>query len=192
MKPAIPPGVVIAVTGLPGSGKSLVARTIASELGLEVRVMGDVVRREAMRRGLELTPENVEQVARELRNTMGRGAVAILLSGELDPGSSYVVDGLRSLEEAEVFRRRGWKVYIVGVHASRRIRVERLRTRGRPGEDSEKALVLRDMSNLELGVGEALAMADYIIVNDGSVDDLRMEAARIARVIACEEDKSRG
>jgi len=45
---------LILIAGMPGSGKSIVS-SIARELGLPVYVMGDVVREEARRRGIEPT-----------------------------------------------------------------------------------------------------------------------------------------
>ncbi|BAN90570.1 AAA family ATPase [Aeropyrum camini] len=185
---APPQGLIVAVTGLPGSGKSVAARIIAEELGVEVRVMGDVVREETVRRGLEPTPENVERVARTLREELGRAAVARLLIERLEPGRSYVLDGLRSVEEAEVLASAGWRVFVVGVYAPRKRRLERLMRRRRAGETLEEVLALRDASNLKLGVGEALALSDYLIVNTGSLEDLELEARRAARVAACGGD----
>ncbi|GBF08701.1 UPF0200 protein [Aeropyrum pernix] len=185
---ASPNRLIVAVTGLPGSGKSVVARIVAEELGLEVKVMGDVVREETMKRGLEPTPENVERVARMLREELGRAAVAKLLAERLEPGKSYVLDGLRSVEEAEVLARAGWRVFIIGVYAPRKQRLERLMRRRRSGETVWEILELRDASNIELGVGEALALSDYLIVNTGSLEDLEFEARRAARVAVCGGD----
>jgi len=47
--------IVIGVTGMPGAGKDTV-RDIVREYGFPVVVMGDEVRAEAARRGLEPTP----------------------------------------------------------------------------------------------------------------------------------------
>ena len=52
---------VIGLAGMPGSGKSVVVDT-ARELGYDIVVMGDVVRQETLKRGLELTPQNVGKV----------------------------------------------------------------------------------------------------------------------------------
>jgi dephospho-CoA kinase len=186
---------LVAVTGLPGSGKSLVARLMAEELGARVYVMGDVVRREVARRGLELTAENVERVARELRRERGEAAVAEMLMDELEGVEGpVVVDGLRSVAEAEAFRRRGWRVVVVAVFAPRRLRAERLRSRGRAGEagDVYRLLEVRDRANISYGVAEAMALADYMIVNASSLEDLAMEARRLARVIACDAGKGDG
>jgi len=98
------PRIIIAVTGMPGSGKSLIAEEIAAWFGYRVYKMGDVVRGEVRRRGLPLTVENVERVATELRRLYGKGAVARLLLEHLenDPGEGVVVDGMRSMEEARI------------------------------------------------------------------------------------------
>ncbi len=185
----------IAVTGLPGSGKSLVARFIAEELGAPLYVMGDLVRREVKRRGLPLTYENVERVARELRERYGRAAVAQLLARELEGVEGpVVVDGLRSVEEARLLESRGWRVVIVAVFSPRRLRASRIAARGRAGEagDPERLVEERDRANIEFGVAEAMALADYMIVNTGGVEELEMEARRIARVAVCGEGEDRG
>ena len=49
--------IVVGLTGMPGSGKSLVVAAARLE-GYDVVVMGDVVREETKKRGLELNPKN--------------------------------------------------------------------------------------------------------------------------------------
>ncbi|MEB3780288.1 MAG: AAA family ATPase [Desulfurococcales archaeon] len=176
---------LIAVTGMPGSGKSSVAKAIAEILGAEVYVMGDVVRREVARRGLELNTRNLEAVASELRRLYGRSAVAKLLLEELRglEAEYTVIDGLRGREEAEVFRSLGG-LCIVAVHSSPLTRYRRLLARGRRddirGWDDFR---LRDERNIEFGIGEVIALADYMIVNEGSLEDLRKASERVAVAI---------
>ena len=66
---------VIGLAGMPGSGKSLVVEA-AKELGYAIVVMGDVIREETSKRGLELTPQNVGKVMLELRMEGGITVVA--------------------------------------------------------------------------------------------------------------------
>ena len=61
----------IAFTGMPGAGKSEAVR-VAEELGIAVVRMGDVVRNEARKRGLELSDENVGGLADEMRREHGK------------------------------------------------------------------------------------------------------------------------
>ncbi|KSW12649.1 dephospho-CoA kinase [Pyrodictium occultum] len=163
---------------MPGSGKSLFS-SVAREMGLPVYVMGDVVREEARRRGLEPTPSNLNMVARLLRKEEGPAAVALRVAGRLERGSSpvVVVDGVRSLVEVEVFQRLG-RVITVAVHASPRTRFERLRRRGRPGDPgSWEEFRERDMTELSFSLGSVIALADYMLVNEGPVEEF-LKAAR--------------
>jgi len=184
--------VIVAVTGMPGSGKSLVARVLAEALGAEYYSMGDAVRREVERRGLPLTVENVEYVATMLRREHGRAAVAKLLLPDIEnAGTEYVVvDGLRSVDEAGVLASAG-RVCIVAVHASPKVRLERLMRRGRVDDiRGARDLALRDRKNLEYGIGEAIALADFMIVNEGSIEEARRQALIVARRIADGKGKS--
>lgn len=52
------PGVLITISGTPGSGKSTVARLLKERLGLPYIYAGDLFRREAERRGLSLAAFN--------------------------------------------------------------------------------------------------------------------------------------
>ena len=173
---------LIAVTGMPGSGKSSVARLIADSLDAKLYVMGDVVRREVIRRGLELNTRNLEAVARDLRRLYGRSAVARLLLEELRRVESdyVVIDGLRGREEAMVLGGLG-SLCIVAVHSSPLTRYKRLLSRGRRDDIRGWGdFLLRDERNLEFGIGEVIALADYMIVNEGSLDELITASRRIA------------
>lgn len=176
--------IVVAVTGLPGSGKSLVAQVIAEYLKLPLISMGDLVREEVKRRGLELTPWNLEVVAIELRRERGSSVVAQMLLEEVKrrglSSEGLVVDGVRSLEEVKVLSSLG-RVCVVGVFAPPRLRFERLLKRGRVGDvKSLEEFKMRDWYNLNYGIGNLLALADYMIVNDSTPEDL----ARASRAVA--------
>ena len=54
---------LVCVVGMPGSGKSLVSQ-VARELGFDVVVMGDAVREEAKRRGIEPTGPKMRELMR--------------------------------------------------------------------------------------------------------------------------------
>ncbi|MEM2203102.1 MAG: AAA family ATPase [Sulfolobales archaeon] len=184
--------IAIVVTGMPGSGKSIFSET-AREMGFEVYVMGDVVRRELVRRGLPITRSNMAMVAVELRKIYGDDFVAKMTVGEVfssrggPEGCRYVViDGSRSLREIEVFRKSFSEVIIVGIHASPKTRFARLSSRGREGDPkSWEEFAARDSLELSLGLGGVIAMADIMIVNDGiDIQEFRRRAVEVLRGIA--------
>src|SRR4030042_5262282 len=66
---------VVGLTGMPGSGKSLVVDT-ARDLGYKIVTMGDVVREQTRLRGLEPTPQHVGKVMVEVRAQEGNYVIA--------------------------------------------------------------------------------------------------------------------
>jgi len=174
--------ILICITGMPCSGKSLVAKAL-SLVADYVISMGDIVREEALRRGVELTPNNLAKLAKELRRLGGPDVIArevVSRIGRIN-ANIIVIDGVRSLDEISVFKNFG-KVYIVAVHSSPKTRFTRLLARGREGDPRDwSEFVLRDMSEIELGIGSVIALADVMIVNEG-IDESSLKDYVISKV----------
>ena len=89
-------------------------------------------------------------------------------------GDIFLVDGCRSLDEVQSYRRLSKEVYIIGVHAPRMIRYDRLVQRGR--EDAPKNIEEfdeRDNRELGWGLGNVIALSDILIVNNSDLDSFR-------------------
>ena len=159
---------VLGVAGMPGSGKSLIVR-VAGENGYDVVVMGDVVRREAGKKNLQPSPENIGKVMLELREKEGKDVIAkrcIPLIGGAKK-HKVVVDGIRSLDEVEEFKKRFPKFSLIAICASPETRFQRLFRRRRSDDaDGWDAFHKRDMRELSVGLGNAIAMAEYVLVNE--------------------------
>jgi dephospho-CoA kinase len=126
---------IIGFVGLPGSGKGE-ASQIARQHGLAVVVMGDVIRREAARQGLEPTDENLGRIGSALRAAEGPEAVAkrTFENAKAAGKDVVVVDGLRSREEADFFRAHVDEFLLVEVCAPVQARLKWLAARGRPDD----------------------------------------------------------
>ena len=176
---------VIGLAGMPGSGKSLVVDT-AREMGYDVVVMGDVVRQETTKRGLELSPQNVGKVMLELRQEGGNYVIAKKCIPKIEQQTSpkVLIDGLRSLYEADIFKEHFAKFSLVAVHASPEIRFNRLSNRRRSDDPAEwKVFNERDMREIGVGLGNVIAMAEQMIVNDNSVEYVKAKVkASLERV----------
>jgi dephospho-CoA kinase len=157
---------LVAITGMPGAGKSTAATALEAH-GYRRIVMGDVIREETRRRGLEPNQANTGSVMLSLREKYGAGAVAEVCVTSLRATERLVVvDGIRSMAEVDVFQRVG-KVMLLAVHASRARRLALLTDRRRSdAPPTQAAFEERDSRELSIGVGDAIALADECVSNE--------------------------
>ena len=165
---------------MPAAGKEEAVR-VARSIGFDIVRMGDVVREEAARRGLPITDSAVGGMAHQDRVEHGFGIWAErtlpLLRGE-----RILIDGLRGKAELEVYRRAfGDRLVVLAVHASPRTRYERVVRRARADDArTREAFLARDARELGWGLGEVIATADLLLVNEGS---LEAHGRRVAKAI---------
>jgi dephospho-CoA kinase len=159
-----------------GSGKTTLA-SYAKCYGYKTLTMGDVVRNIVVSEGLEPTPLNLGLVAESIRRREGDAAVAekCIKNLKKDAGSRHVVDGIRSLNEVDAFRKDYQDTLLVAVHSSPATRFSRIRSRGRSDDPGDwESFRKRDRRELGFGLGSAIAMADHMIVNEGPVSSLNL------------------
>lgn len=201
---------IIGLVGLPGSGKGEASR-IARQQGLAVLVMGDVIRQEAARQGLEATDVNLGRVGCALREAEGPEAVArrILQKARASGEETVVVDGLRSREEADYFASQAEEFHLVEICAPAEERLRWLRARGRPDDpgssrsgikeqdqdekiisscgepDGQSAAALEQRECREMGWGmcQAIEAAGLKLRNDGSLEEFRENARKLLDIL---------
>lgn len=179
---------VLCVVGMPGSGKSRAMEFFRGK-GVPVVNMGDAVREEAVRRGLPLNPENLGAIARALRAQSGEEEVARRCAERIREGAKMsglvVIEGIRSLQEVSYFKKNfPGEFLILALHANAEKRYERLRARGR-GDDPRdlKEFAERDRRELDFGMGDAIALADLMIVNEGGEGELEEGMEGVYRML---------
>jgi dephospho-CoA kinase len=168
---------VIAVTGMPGSGKGEVAE-VARSMQLKVYSMGDVVRSYFSNNFPDRSPIETGMYADMERQKHGEDIWARRLIGtvenELEPHDEIVIiDGLRSKSEVELFKGHwGPNFRILAVHSSPDTRYFRLSERGR-GDDSRdrRKFDQRDERELGWGLGEVISLADIMLINETVLDE---------------------
>lgn len=165
----------ILLTGMPGSGKSIFLEVVRNEFKIPVYTMGDIVREVVVEKYGSVSTMNMLITAIELRNEYGSDYIARKTYERVDKKSEVVIiDGVRSLNEIYFFREKG-EVIIVAIHASPTTRFNRLLNRNRPGDPkSWEEFKYRDNIELSLGIGNVIALADFIIVNESTVEDFRV------------------
>ena len=173
---------VVAIVGMPGAGKSEVARQFEKNGFARIR-FGDVTDQEVRKRGLELNEENERRVRERLRQEQGMAAYAKLNLPGIDSAlknSDVVIDGLYSWEEYTLLKSHyGEGFYVVAVWASPGTRYARLIHRLERPLSLEEASS-RDRAEIEnTNKGGPVAMANFTIINESSLDDLRKGTKKI-------------
>ncbi len=169
-RPAQAGPIVVCVTGMPGCGKEEVVG-VAEALGFSVVRMGDVVRDEAARRRLPTEDKAVGGMAHQERVERGFGIWAERTLPRI-VGERVLIDGLRGKAELDVFRRAfGDRLVVLAIHASPATRYARMAKRRR-ADDATGLAALRERDGRELawGLGEVIAMADVLLVNEGDLE----------------------
>lgn len=168
---------VIGTVGLPGSGKGEAA-TVAEEMGIPVVTMGDVIRAACRERDLD-PAEHHGEIAKALREENGPDAIAQASLPQIDAAlttsETVLVDGIRSGVEVERFEDAFDDDFVlVSIEAPFEVRADRLSERGRDHSDADEArLRKRDERELGFGLDRAMARADAVIDNTGTLDGFR-------------------
>lgn len=167
---------IMGISGLPGSGKSLVSE-IAIEKGTIIVSMGDIIREEAKKRG-----ESTKDTAQNLRKEFGQFIVAELtikkIKKLLDDGidNSIIVEGIRSPHEVDMFKDNFKDFIVLSIFANPTLRFERLQQRNR--EDDSKnyeGFKARDQMELDFGIGDVISLSDKIIINESDLESYSQE-----------------
>jgi dephospho-CoA kinase len=173
---------VVSIVGMTGAGKSEVA-AVFEENGFTRIRFGDVTDEEMVGRGLEPNEENERYIRELLRREHGMSAYARLNLPKIDSALKYsdvVIDGLYSWEEY-TFLKTCYKedFWVVAVWASPRTRYARLASRSNRSLSSDEAAG-RDRAEVEnINKGGPIAMADFTILNESSLENLRQDVEKI-------------
>ena len=165
---------------MPGAGKGAFSEEAVSK-GIPVYVCGDVIREEAKKRGLPINRESLGKLMFELRELEGPSVVVKRLEHKLmvDKSQLLVVEGVRSLAEVEELRRK-FHVILCAVHASPKLRFQRIISRRRSDDPlSWDAFKSRDTKELKVGLGNVIALADRMTLNESSLEEFKTEARKI-------------
>ncbi len=166
---------VVSIVGMAGAGKSEVARLFEKSGFTRIR-FGDVTDMEVKRRGLVLNEANERTIRERLREELGMAAYAKLNLPKIDAAlksGNVVVDGLYSWEEYLFLKDYyGEDFCVFAVWAPPNTRYARLAGRRERPLTPDEALS-RDRSEIEhLNKGGPIAVADFTIINESSLDNL--------------------
>ena len=165
---------LIGLTGTNGSGKGEAAAYFQKR---EYRYfsLSDLIRDELRKRGKAPTRNNLIKMGNELRDKFGPDILARLVMKKVK--DKAVIDSIRNPNEVEYLRKQK-SFILLAVDAPVELRYKRAKKRGR--EESASTLQQfiekekEEMTEREKGqqLQKCMDMADLVIINDGSLEDL--------------------
>ncbi len=189
---------IVGITGTISAGKGKTAEFF-KEKGFKHHSFSSTIRAIAKERGIEITRKNLSRLGDELTKEKPDGSIIadkILekIKEERKKGASkWVLEGIRKPQDIKVFREhefdnRKMRFILIGVDAPLEIRFERLRRRGRHGdpetlEEFKKIDEKENKGKAGQQIDRCMAMADYIIINDGTIDELKKKTEKIIKEI---------
>lgn len=180
---------IIGLTGKNGSGKGEVAKFLIQR-GFRYHSLSDEIREEMKKQGVKITRENLIPFANKLRNKFGPSYLAEKILEKLDPDKNYVIDSIRNPFEVETLRKR--KTFrLISVVADPKNRFERLKSRARENDPTEykkfleiDAAEARGKDPSAQQIDRTQELADAIVENKGSIDELHEKVKQILRALA--------
>ena len=168
---------VLAAVGKNGTGKDYFLEYVAKKYNLPMISIGDVVRELASKDGLELTRENLHKTSKKYMGQFGQTFFPEQIVKKIEDSDSkiYLVSGIRPLSDVRFLKAAfGDQFVLVDVVISDdAVRYERMLARGaeRDGNSVEKLKEFDAGEERLFQTSETEKMADYVIKNDGSVED---------------------
>jgi dephospho-CoA kinase len=166
---------LIGLTGTNGAGKGEAAAFLGTR-GFACLSLSDVLREELAARSLAASRDNLIAVGNELRGRFGPDVLARRTMDKVRGPS--VIDSIRNPREVEYLRRQEGFV-LIAIDAPIEVRFARAKARGR----DESAATLEEfrakeeieMAGSETGqqLAKCMAMADRLVANDGTLEELR-------------------
>lgn len=171
---------IIALVGLAGSGKSSAVEYL-TEKGFPKIYFGGVIYKAMDEAGIEKTWDNQQKFREEIRRKEGKDFVIkrviknihdLINAGQ----NKIVLDGLYTWSEYKFLKHEfPGQVVVIAIVTPKHLRYQRMIKRvERPMQPHE--VDQRDWSEIEnLEKGGPIAIADYFIINDGSLEQLHQK-----------------
>jgi len=182
--------IIIGITGTIGAGKGTVVDHLIKNKNFKHFSARNFLVEEIKKRGMENNRDSMVAVANDLRLKFGPGFIAEeLFNKALKSNENAVIESLRTIGEIETLRKKG-NFTLLAVDADPKIRYERIIVRGTTTDNIsfEKFLAdeQREMESTDpnkQNLSECIKRADYVIRNNGSIEELNEKIEKILQII---------
>ena len=181
---------ILAIIGMSGSGKSVVVDAL-TEKGYPKVYFGGMIYKEMEKRGIERTEdgESEKKFREEIREKEGKDWVVNQVIAEtkdlISAGQKRIIlDGVYSWTEYKILKHEfPTSLTFVAIVVDKKLRYARVAKRPDRAFDTQ-AIRERDRSEIEnLEKGGPIAAADYYILNNGSIGEIKTRLDEILKEI---------
>ena len=171
---------LVLITGLPGSGKSTVAK-IFKQKSFEMIEMGNIAR--AIAKKQKMSVDEFSKIARRKygKDFFAKKVVELIEKRKKrNKKKNFVISGLRNLEELEEFKKLDKNAKLIAVTAPKELRIKRLLRRKRK---TQKEIEARDKKEIALGMLKLIKNADFVLANTSTKEELRKNVEEILKAL---------
>ena len=177
---------IIGLTGTNGAGKTTVANYLKQK-GFAYFSLSDAIRDELKKQNISETRESLINMGNKLRSEFGAGILAKKIIEKIDLSKDTIIDSIRNAEEVKELKKLKDFIF-AAVDAPIGSRYKRLKERfGRQEEyktleqfrKQEQKEFSEDKTKQQLGI--CIKMADKVILNDGTITELKKKIDNIIK-----------
>lgn len=182
---------LLGITGTDGSGKGTVVEYLVNEKGFVHYSARAIWEEEFVKRGMESNRANMRLVANELRAEHGNDFLVTyyLKKMEEEQPEHAVIESIRTTAEADTLCKNGG--ILLAVDADQKLRYERIQARKSSSDQisfeefkKHEELEMNDPDPHGMQKAKVIAMADYTVYNDGTLEELHAQIEEVLSRIA--------
>ncbi len=180
---------IIGITGTLGSGKGTVVDYLVKHKNFKHYSVSGYLKNELIKQNKEINRTNLQDIGNEIREKFGPSYITEqLFQSAQDNKNNTIIESIRNPKEAEFIKQHGGK--IIAVTADQKIRFDRIKLRQSEKDnvtfDEFRKQEEKEFQNSDpnaQNLPKCIDMSDYVINNNGSLDNLYEQTEKIINKI---------